>query len=117
MANGEVLDTLSSGAEEWQLIRFLDEVSAAADSDWLEAHIFRDGTLDVKTSGSPTFSISVQGCNDDGKPSINYIGPNLISAITAIGIYDLAKLPVRWIRVKTTYSGSGTISVNGNLCT
>lgn len=118
MANGEVIDTIPTANDQWQLIRFLDRITAPVSSAWMEAKIFRDGTLDVKAdAGSPTMVIEVQGSNDFEIPSSTYDGPKLITDIAAVGMYDLAKLPVRWIKLKATTLSGGTVSVRGNLST
>lgn len=117
MANGELIANESISGNVFQTLRFLDEITAPVASDWMEAHLFRKGTLDVKANaGVPTCTIKVQGCNDVEKPSSSYDGATLITDIAAIGIYELAKLPVRWIRLKATaVGGTGSVSVRGHL--
>lgn len=104
----EVLRADVHGNARGETIRVFSGQAAVDQSVWFNIGGAQKGTIQI--TGSGTFTIEVRGLNFDGDPDVTNDGHTLISNITAVGLYELAKLPVTWLKLKVTAATSASIT-------
>lgn len=96
------------------LLLLLAAASGTDEGHWISFFPFKGGTLEVVTTGSPTFSLQLYGSNSPTKPSDATNVSPLGSAITTAGLSQITSGP-RWIKANlTAISGGGTVNATLN---
>lgn len=75
----------------------------------LQANISKEITFQVSISGSPTFSVDLEGSLNSADPASPW---TTLSTVTVPGFYTVSTHWVRYLGANLkTFSGSGTVSV------